>query len=75
MEPSAMREVFVEVPDVSWEDIGGLSSIKQELQEAVEWPLKYQGVFAYADAIPPKGILLYDPPGTGKTLMAKSCSK
>ena len=72
MEPSAMREVFVEVPDVKWEDIGGLSSIKQELQEAVEWPLKYQGVFTYADAIPPKGILLYGPPGTGKTLMAKA---
>jgi transitional endoplasmic reticulum ATPase len=50
MEPSAMREVFVEVPNVTWEDIGGLSSIKQELQEAVEWPLKYQGVFAHVDA-------------------------
>jgi transitional endoplasmic reticulum ATPase len=74
MEPSAMREVFVEVPDVKWDDIGGLSSIKQELQEAVEWPLKYQGVFAYADAMPPKGILLYGPPGTGKTLMAKAAA-
>jgi transitional endoplasmic reticulum ATPase len=74
MEPSAMREVFVEVPDVKWEDIGGLLSIKQELQEAVEWPLKYQGVFAYADATPPKGILLYGPPGTGKTLMAKAAA-
>jgi transitional endoplasmic reticulum ATPase len=74
MEPSAMREVFVEVPDVRWEDIGGLSSIKQELQEAVEWPLKYQGVFTYADATPPKGILLYGPPGTGKTLMAKAAA-
>jgi transitional endoplasmic reticulum ATPase len=74
MEPSAMREVFVEVPDVKWEDIGGLSSIKQELQEAVEWPLKYQAVFTYADATPPKGILLYGPPGTGKTLMAKAAA-
>jgi transitional endoplasmic reticulum ATPase len=74
MEPSAMREVFVEVPDVKWEDIGGLSSIKQELQEAVEWPLKYQGIFTYADATPPKGILLYGPPGTGKTLMAKAAA-
>jgi transitional endoplasmic reticulum ATPase len=74
MEPSAMREVFVEVPNVKWEDIGGLPSIKQELQEAVEWPLKYQGVFAYADATPPKGILLYGPPGTGKTLMAKAAA-
>ena len=74
MEPSAMREVFVEIPDVKWEDIGGLGSIKQELQEAVEWPLKYQGVFTYADATPPKGILLYGPPGTGKTLMAKAAA-
>src|ERR687893_220262 len=74
MEPSAMREVFVEVPDVQWEDIGGLSSIKQELQEAVEWPLKYQGVFTYADAVPPKGSLLYGPPGTGKTLIAKAAA-
>jgi transitional endoplasmic reticulum ATPase len=69
-----MREVFVEVPDVKWEDIGGLGDIKQELQEAVEWPLKYQGAFTYADATPPKGILLYGPPGTGKTLMAKAAA-
>jgi len=74
MEPSAMREVFVEVPDIKWDDIGGLSSIKQELQEAVEWPLKYSRVFTYADATPPKGILLYGPPGTGKTLMAKAAA-
>lgn len=74
MEPSAMREVFVEVPDVKWEDIGGLSNIKQELQEAVEWPLKYNDLFTYADATPPKGILLYGPPGTGKTLMAKAAA-
>src|ERR671910_99276 len=74
IEPSALREVFVEVPDVNWEDIGGLSTIKQELQEAVEWPLKYLGVFTYADATPPKGILLYGPPGTGKTLMAKAAA-
>ena len=74
MEPSAMREVFVEVPDIKWDDIGGLSPIKQELQEAVEWPLKYLGVFTYADAKPPKGILLYGPPGTGKTLMAKAAA-
>jgi transitional endoplasmic reticulum ATPase len=74
MEPSAMREVFVEVPDVKWEDIGGLADIKQELQEAVEWPLKYRRVFAYTDATPPKGILLYGPPGTGKTLMAKAAA-
>jgi transitional endoplasmic reticulum ATPase len=74
MEPSAMREVFVEVPDIKWADIGGLSTIKQELQEAVEWPLKYNKVFSFADATPPKGILLYGPPGTGKTLMAKAAA-
>jgi len=74
MEPSAMREVFVEIPDIRWEDIGGLASIKQEMQEAVEWPLKYQGIFTFADAMPPKGILLYGPPGTGKTLMAKAAA-
>ena len=74
MEPSAMREVFVEVPDISWNDIGGLALIKQEMQEAIEWPLKYQGIFTYADAMPPKGILLYGPPGTGKTLMAKAAA-
>ncbi|HEX5892536.1 MAG TPA: CDC48 family AAA ATPase, partial [Nitrososphaeraceae archaeon] len=74
MEPSAMREVFVEVPDIKWDDIGGLFSIKQELQEAVEWPLKYNQIFTYSDATPPKGILLYGPPGTGKTLMAKAAA-
>ena len=74
MEPSAMREVFVEIPDVKWENVGGLADVKQELMEAVEWPLKYQGVFSYADATPPKGILLYGPPGTGKTLLAKAAA-
>ncbi len=74
MEPSTMREVFVEVPDISWSDIGGLAAIKEELQEAAEWPLKYEVVFKYADAVPPKGILLYGPPGTGKTLMAKAAA-
>lgn len=74
MEPSAMREVFVEIPDVKWNDVGGLADIKQELMEAVEWPLKYQEIFGYADATPPKGILLYGPPGTGKTLLAKAAA-
>src|SRR5918992_3165738 len=74
MEPSALREVFVEVPDIKWENIGGLNEVKQELREAVEWPLKYQGIFSYADATPPKGILLYGPPGTGKTLLAKAAA-
>jgi transitional endoplasmic reticulum ATPase len=74
MEPSALREVFVEVPHVKWDDIGGLTAIKQELQEAVEWPLKYQGLFNHTDATPPKGVLLYGPPGTGKTLIAKAAA-
>ncbi len=74
IEPSALREVFVEIPDVKWEDIGGIEDVKQELQEAVEWPLKYQGLFVHSDATPPKGILLYGPPGTGKTLMAKAAA-
>jgi len=74
IEPSALREVFVEVPNVNWNDIGGLADVKQELQEAVEWPLKYHGLFVHSDAIPPKGILLYGPPGTGKTLIAKAAA-
>lgn len=72
VEPSAIREVFVEVPDVKWEDVGGLENIKQELKEAIEWPLKYSDVFKKANTNPPKGILLYGAPGTGKTLLAKS---
>ena len=72
VEPSAIREVFVEVPDVKWEDVGGLEDIKEELKEAVEWPLKYSALFKKAGAQPPKGILLYGPPGTGKTLLAKA---
>ncbi|MCD6466135.1 CDC48 family AAA ATPase [Candidatus Bathyarchaeota archaeon] len=72
VEPSAMREVLVEVPDVKWSDIGGLKEVKLELQEAVEWPLKYPELFEHMDAKPPKGILLYGPPGTGKTLLAKA---
>lgn len=72
MEPSAMREVFVEIPNVKWEDVGGLEEVKQELKEAVEWPLMYKGLFKHAHATPPKGIFLYGPPGTGKTLLAKA---
>lgn len=72
VEPSAIREVFVEVPDVRWNDVGGLEDIKQELKEAVEWPIKYADVFKTAGTHPPKGILLYGAPGTGKTLLAKA---
>jgi transitional endoplasmic reticulum ATPase len=72
VEPSAIREVFVEVPDVKWSDVGGLGSIKEELKEAVEWPLKYSEIFKKAGTNPPKGMLLYGIPGTGKTLLAKA---
>jgi transitional endoplasmic reticulum ATPase len=72
VEPSAIREVFVEVPDVRWEDVGGLESIKAELKEATMWPLKYTDVFKAANTNPPKGILLYGVPGTGKTMLAKA---
>jgi len=72
VEPSAIREVFVEVPDVKWEDVGGLNNVKEKLKEAIEWPLKYSEVFRKANTTPPKGILLYGAPGTGKTLMAKA---
>jgi transitional endoplasmic reticulum ATPase len=73
--PSAMREVLVETPNVSWEEIGGLDNIKQELREAVEWPLKHRESFDRMGIEPPKGILLYGPPGTGKTLLAKAVAK
>lgn len=70
--PSAIREVFVEVPDVKWKDVGGLQDIKDKLREAVEWPLKYPEIFAKAKTNPPKGILIHGAPGTGKTLIAKA---
>ncbi|MBI3302821.1 MAG: CDC48 family AAA ATPase, partial [Deltaproteobacteria bacterium] len=72
VEPSAIREVFVEVPDVRWGDVGGLQEIKQQLTEAVEWPLKHAALFQRAGMRPPKGILLCGPPGTGKTLLVKA---
>ena len=67
-----MREVFVEVPDVRWEDVGGLAQVKQRLIEAVEWPLQYAELFTEAGIRPPKGILLTGPPGCGKTMLAKA---
>ncbi|MBI5188255.1 MAG: CDC48 family AAA ATPase [Nitrospirae bacterium] len=72
VEPSAIREFFVEVPDVKWDDVGGLDDIKEELKEAIEWPLKHSAIFKKANTNPPKGILIYGAPGTGKTLLAKA---
>ena len=73
--PSAMREVLVETPNINWNDVGGLENIKQELKEAVEWPLKFPDSFTRMGIRPPRGILLYGPPGTGKTLLAKAVAK
>ncbi|HRU81808.1 MAG TPA: CDC48 family AAA ATPase, partial [Candidatus Methanomethylicus sp.] len=70
--PSELREVYVEIPNVKWNDIGGLEGIKQELVEAIEWPLKYSDRFKRLGIKPPKGVLLYGPPGCGKTLLAKA---
>ncbi|ALM75430.1 CDC48 family AAA ATPase [Thermococcus barophilus] len=72
IEPSALREVLLEIPNVRWDDIGGLEEVKEALREAVEWPLKYPEAFQALGINPPKGILLYGPPGTGKTLLAKA---
>ena len=72
IEPSAIREVFTEVPDVKWDDVGGLNDVKKVLKETIEWPLKYSELFAHAKTSPPKGIFLFGPPGTGKTLLAKA---
>lgn len=73
--PSALREVQVQIPNVSWDDVGGLDELKEELREAVEWPIKYKEAFDYVDVETPKGILLHGPPGTGKTLIAKALAK
>ena len=70
--PSALREVFIEIPNVHWSDVGGLQEVKKKLKEAVEYPLKYREVFEKMGIEPPKGVLLYGPPGTGKTLLAKA---
>jgi len=70
--PTAMREVYIEVPTVHWTDIGGLEEVKQELKEAVEWPLKNPEIFSRLGIKPPKGILLYGPPGCGKTLLGRA---
>ena len=73
--PSALREVLIEIPNVHWTDIGGLDDVKQELVEAVDWPLKHKDAFLRLGVKPPKGVLLYGPPGTGKTLLAKAVAK
>ena len=73
--PSALREVQVQIPDVSWDDVGGLDALKEELREAVEWPIKHKEAFDYVNVETPKGILLHGPPGTGKTLIAKALAK
>lgn len=73
--PSAMREVLIETPNVTWEDVGGLEEVKQKLVEAVEWPLKQPQVFERMGIRPPRGILLYGAPGTGKTMLAKAVAK
>lgn len=72
VEPSAMREVFVEVPDVEWGDVGGLEDTKQEIQEVVQWPMEYDFLFDEANVDGSTGVLLYGPPGTGKTMLAKA---
>ncbi|MFC6865509.1 CDC48 family AAA ATPase [Halomicroarcula sp. GCM10025817] len=72
IEPSALREVFVEVPDITWADVGGLEDTKERLRETIQWPLEYGSVFEAMDLDAAKGVLLYGPPGTGKTLLAKA---
>jgi transitional endoplasmic reticulum ATPase len=72
IEPSALREVFVEVPDTSWDDVGGLGDTKERLRETIQWPLEYPEVFEELDMQAAKGVLMYGPPGTGKTLLAKA---
>jgi transitional endoplasmic reticulum ATPase len=72
IEPSAMREFLIEIPKVKWDDVGGLQMAKQQLQEAIEWPLTKPEVFKRMGITPPRGVLLYGPPGTGKTLLAKA---
>ncbi|MCH8915238.1 MAG: CDC48 family AAA ATPase [Thaumarchaeota archaeon] len=73
--PSALREVQVQIPNVSWDDVGGLDQLKEELREAVEWPIKHKEAFDYVNVETVKGILLHGPTGTGKTLIAKALAK
>ena len=73
--PSALREVLVQTPNVTWDDVGGLESLKEELRESIEWPIKHKEAFEFVNVQTPKGILLHGPPGTGKTLIAKAVAK
>jgi transitional endoplasmic reticulum ATPase len=73
--PSALREILIEIPNITWDKIGGLKDVKQELNEAIEWPLKNPEIFKKMSVRPPRGVLLYGPPGTGKTLLAKAVAK
>ena len=75
IKPSALREVIVQIPNVSWDDVGGLDSLKEELREAIEWPIKHKDAYEYCGIESPKGILLHGSPGTGKTLIAKAVAK
>jgi transitional endoplasmic reticulum ATPase len=72
VDPSAIREIFVEIPEVRWEDIGGLEAVKSRLQQIVEWPIQYREIYKEMDCPPPRGILLTGPPGTGKTMLGKA---
>jgi len=72
VDPSAIREIFVEIPEVRWEDIGGLEEVKSRLQQIVEWPIQYREIYKEMECPPPRGILLTGPPGTGKTMLGKA---
>ena len=72
VKPSAMREVMVEVPTVTWQDIGGLEDLKLKLRQAVEWPVRHPELFARMCITPPRGVLMYGPPGCSKTMIAKA---
>ena len=72
VKPSAMREVMVEVPTVTWQDIGGLEDLKLKLRQAVEWPVRHPELFARMGITPPRGVLMYGPPGCSKTMIAKA---
>jgi transitional endoplasmic reticulum ATPase len=72
VQPSALRELYVQRPNIQWADVGGLEEVKEHLREAIEWSLKHEDLFEQADITPPKGLLLFGPPGTGKTMIAKA---